>query len=244
MNALGRSLIAWGVASAIVVGSGTAAGQPNPDAGGEAAADAGTGGPRPIDRALELDREGKPVEAARILMDALAEAPVTGQEPEQERARLFMAHLRTRVARVRFDVPPDVIELVIEVDGRPVPSDGHGKSYAINPGRHQVRARALRAGVPVTLDQAFSVSPLEVHTVWLEHLAAEACTCSLPPPCLREARDEEEARRCMTTGRVRAGCGGCGASSGAAREDGWVVPFAIGWLAYRRRRALSRSAKA
>jgi len=242
MSALGRSFVAAGVASAIVLGAAVAVAQPDPlldggaDAGPAAAAEALRA---KVDRALDLDREGKPVEAVRLLSGAVDDVRAAGKGPEVARARLTVLRLLARVAKMRFDVPPNTTDLVVEVDGRPVVSPAEGKSYTIDPGQHQVTARALRGGVPVALDETFSVFPLEVHTVWLGQMApaAEACICERMPACMDEAHNEEEARRCMATGRIRPGCGGCGTSSGGTQGVGfWAVPLALGWLAHRSRR--------
>lgn len=200
-----------------------------------------------IDRAIELDREGEPVEAARRLATVLEAARATNEKgPEIDRARIASNHALARVAKVRFDVPNDLFELQLEVDGRPVVRPSEGKTYSIDPGPHRVTGSALRGAVRVGLDEAFVVAPLEVHTVWLGRMSEQpgACPCQPIPPCMNDARSEEEARRCLETGRVRPGCGGCGTSPGDPLGSAWpLVPLLLGWLMRRYGFAHQRSTK-
>lgn len=218
---------------------------------GDAGSDAGTDAQpvetlrERVDRAIELDRAGKPLEAAREL-EVLLEAARAANEggPEIDRARIASKHAVARVAKVRFDVPKDVLELQLEVDGRPVARASEGKVYSLNPGSHQVTASALRGGVHVGLDETFVVAPLEVHTIWLGRMSeqAGACPCGPLPPCLSEARTEAEVHRCVETGRVRPGCGGCGTSPDDPVGHVWpLFPLVLGWLVCRHRLAHQRS---
>jgi MYXO-CTERM domain-containing protein len=219
------------------------------DAGSDADASGDSTDPRraTIDRAIDLDHEGKPVEAAKRLATVL-EAARTANEtgPEIERAKTASSHALARIAKVRFDVPKDVFDLRVEVDGRPVLRASEGKTYSIDPGSHHVVASALRGGAYVGLDETFEVSPLEVHTVWLGQMSERpgVCPCQPIPACMNDARTEEDARRCMETGRIRPGCGGCGASSDDSVGSTWpLLPMVLGWLARVRRRAHQRSTR-
>lgn len=198
-----------------------------------------------VDRAIELDREGKPVEAARLLAAMLEAARATHDaDPEIDRARIASNHALARVAKVRFDVPKDAFDLQLEVDGRPVVRASEGKTYSIDPGPHRVVASAVRGAVRVGLDETFVVAPLEVHTVWLGRMSeqAGACPCGPLPPCLSDARTDAEVHRCIETGRVRPGCGGCGASPDDPVGHVWpLFPLVLGWLVCRRRLAHQRS---
>lgn len=241
----GRNVVGgFVVALACTLSSGAAAESAGLEGDGGSAQDAGSldadGGAtetrrNAIDRAIALDREGKPVEAARRLAPILEAARASNETgPEIERAKSASAHALARIAKVRFDVPTDLFELQLEVDGRPVVRPSEGKTYSIDPGPHRVSGSALRGAVRVGLDEAFVVAPLEVHTVWLGRMSEQpgACPCQPIPPCMNDARSEEDARRCMETGRLRPGCGGCDTTTDDPVGAAWpFLPTVLGWLA-------------
>jgi len=98
------------------------------------------------------------------LLDALQDAQKALEDGIRKRdpavtkiARERVEQLLRRVPHVTFQPSPGLEQLVVTFDERPVPTAALTKRFSIDPGDHTVHAEGLQNGIPLTLDEKYTV---------------------------------------------------------------------------------------
>jgi hypothetical protein len=113
-------------------------------------------------------------------------------------ARERVESLLRRVPHVTFQPSPGLEGLSVSFDERPVPTAALTKRFSIDPGEHTVHAEGLQNGIPLTMDEKYTVGEGQLLTVPL--------VLKSPPPeyltpgqlkCMLAAKDQEDVLKCL-----------------------------------------------
>src|SRR6202035_4997662 len=80
-------------------------------------------------------------------------------------ARERVEQLLRRVPHVTFQPSPGLEGLEVTFDERPVPAGALTKRFSIDPGDHTVHAEGTQNGIPLSLDQKYTVGEGQLLTV-------------------------------------------------------------------------------
>jgi hypothetical protein len=129
---------------------------------------------------------GRSATAWREFRTAAEGAAKDGRADRAQFAKTHIAKLETRLSRLSVVVPADAPpELVVEVDGAPLPRGEWGKATAIDPGHHTIVAhvaarKSWTAAVDIGPDR--DAQTVEVATPLPEAPAASPAAGAAPPP--------------------------------------------------------------
>lgn len=145
---------------------------------------------------------GALVEALRDAEKALREALEKRDIATVRAGKATIDELTPRIPHVTFAIPSGTTDLVVTFDDRPVPVDGFGKKFAVNPGPHAAHAEGKLNSVPLVFDKDYDVKEGELVTV------AVVLTPAKPEfltqgqlSCMVTAKSQEEVLKCLPENR-------------------------------------------
>jgi hypothetical protein len=139
------------------------------------------------------------------LIDGLRDAQKALEEGIRKRdpavmkiARERVESLLRRIPHVTFAPAPGIDELQVTFDDRPVPSNALTRRFSIDPGDHHVHAEGLQNGIPLTLDQNYTVGEGQLLTVPLV-LKSQAPEYLTPGQlkCMLGAKSQDDVIKCL-----------------------------------------------
>ena len=143
------------------------------------------------------------------LVDALKDAQKALEIGIQKRdagvmkvARTRVKELLERIPHVTFVPPPNVPDLAVKFDDRPVPNEALTKKFSVDPGKHKVVAEGSVNGFPATYQEEYDVKEKEFVTV---HITLKALDQALVTPgqikCMLAAKSQEDVEKCLPQNR-------------------------------------------
>jgi hypothetical protein len=113
-------------------------------------------------------------------------------------ARERVEQLLRRIPHVTFQPTPGLEDLQVTFDDRPVPTNALTKRFSIDPGDHRVHAEGLQNGIPLTLDEKYTVGEGQLLTVPLV-LRAPAPEYLTPGQlkCMLGAKSQDDVIKCL-----------------------------------------------
>jgi hypothetical protein len=113
-------------------------------------------------------------------------------------ARERVEGLLRRIPHVTFAPAPGLEDLQVTFDDRPVPANALTKRFSIDPGDHHVHAEGLQNGIPLSLDQNYTVGEGQLLTVPLV-LKSQAPEYLTPGQlkCMLGAKSQDDVIKCL-----------------------------------------------
>jgi hypothetical protein len=113
-------------------------------------------------------------------------------------ARERVEGLLRRIPHVTFQPSPGLDELQVTFDERAVPVNALTKRFSIDPGDHKLHAEANQNGIPLSLDQSYTVGEGQLLTVPLV-LKSQAPEYLTPGQlkCMLGAKSQDEILKCL-----------------------------------------------
>ena len=139
------------------------------------------------------------------LLDALQDAQKALEDGIRKRDPAVMKLARDRVEQILRRVPhvtfqpgPGIEGLEVTFDDRPVPTAALTKRFSIDPGDHTVHAEGLQNGIPLSLDDKYTVGEGQLLTVPLV-LKSQAPEYLTPGQlkCMLGAKNQDEVLKCL-----------------------------------------------
>jgi hypothetical protein len=139
------------------------------------------------------------------LLDALQDAQKALEDGIKKRdpavtkiARERVEQLLRRVPHVTFQPSPGLEQLTVTFDERPVPTGALTKRFSIDPGDHTVHAEGLQNGIPLSLDEKYTVGEAQLLTVPLV-LKSQAPEYLTPGQlkCMLAAKNQDDVVKCL-----------------------------------------------
>jgi hypothetical protein len=139
------------------------------------------------------------------LLDALQDAQKALEDGIRKRdpavtkiARERVEQLLRRVPHVTFQPAPGLEGLEVTFDERPVPVGALTKRFSIDPGDHTVHAEGTQNGIPLALDEKYTVGEGQLLTVPLV-LKSQAPEYLTPGQlkCMLGAKNQDEVLKCL-----------------------------------------------
>lgn len=139
------------------------------------------------------------------LLDALQDAQKALEDGIKKRdpavtkiARERVEQLLRRIPHVTFTMPQGVDNLVVTFDDRPVPINALTKRFSIDPGDHTVHAEGTQNGIPLSLDEKYTVGEGQLLTVPLI-LKSQAPEYLTPGQlkCMLGAKSQDDVLKCL-----------------------------------------------
>ncbi len=139
------------------------------------------------------------------LIEAIAELEELARQSARERrfrmsrkAKSKAARLRRRLPVLIIEVPADVDDLVVKLDGSTLPDDLLDQEMPVNPGPHTIAAEGKREGLPLRFEQ-------EVLLEVSKRLTVEVRLAAGPPKwatrrelkCMLEAQSPDDFAKCL-----------------------------------------------
>jgi tetratricopeptide (TPR) repeat protein len=148
------------------------------------------------------ERVGKLIDSLRDTQKALEMGIKTKDQPLMKLARERVQTLLKKIPHVTFVPPPGVADLTVTFDGKPVPQERLGRQFAIDPGKHKVRAEGTANGVPLQFEEEYDVKEGDLLTVniTLKSQAPEYLTQG-QMKCMLAAKSQEEVLKCLPEGK-------------------------------------------
>jgi len=191
----------------------------NPDAFQEASAGLAADMAGKLDECIDHDKKSLEIEEqprtrlhlsscearSSHLLDALQDAQKALEDGIRRRdplvtkaARERVEQLLRRVPHVTFVPAPGLDGLEVTFDERPVPNGALTKRFSIDPGDHTVHAEGTQNGIPLSLDQKYTVGEGQLLTVPLV-LKSQAPEYLTPGQlkCMLGAKNQDDVVRCL-----------------------------------------------
>jgi hypothetical protein len=139
------------------------------------------------------------------LLDALQDAQKALEDGIRKRdaavakvSRERVEQLLRRIPHVTFTMPQGVDNLVVTFDDRPVPINALTRRFSIDPGEHTVHAEATQNGIPLSLDEKYTVGEGQLLTVPLI-LKSQAPEYLTPGQlkCMLGAKSQDDVLKCL-----------------------------------------------
>lgn len=139
------------------------------------------------------------------LLDALQDAQKALEDGIRKRdpavtkiARERVEQLLRRIPHVTFTVPQGVDNLVVTFDDRPVPINALTRRFSIDPGEHTVHAEGTQNGIPLAVDNKYTVGEGQLLTVPLV-LKSQAPEYLTPGQlgCMLSAKNQDDVLKCL-----------------------------------------------
>jgi hypothetical protein len=139
------------------------------------------------------------------LLDALQDAQKALEDGIKKRdaavtkiARERVEQLLRRIPHVTFTIPQGVDNLVVTFDERPVPINALTRRFSIDPGDHAVHAEGTQNGIPLALDEKYTVGEGQLLTVPLI-LKSQAPEYLTPGQlkCMLGAKSQDDVLKCL-----------------------------------------------
>lgn len=139
------------------------------------------------------------------LLDALQDAQKALEDGMRRRdaavakvSRERVEQLLRRIPHVTFTVPQGIDNLVVTFDERPVPINALTKRFSIDPGDHAVHAEGTQNGIPLSLDEKYTVGEGQLLTVPLI-LKSQAPEYLTPGQlkCMLGAKSQDDVLKCL-----------------------------------------------
>jgi hypothetical protein len=139
------------------------------------------------------------------LLDALQDAQKALEDGIRRRdplvtkaARERVEQLLRRMPHVTFQPSPGIEGLEVTFDERPVPTNALTKRFSVDPGDHTVHAEGTQNGIPLSLDQKYTVGEGQLLTIPLV-LKSEAPEYLTPGQlkCMLGAKNQDDVVRCL-----------------------------------------------
>jgi hypothetical protein len=86
------------------------------------------------------DKLGHTASAWGALDEAKAMARKNGDEERRAFAEKWQGELASKLSRLRIEIAPEVKNVVVLIDGKPLPPGAVGSALPVDPGEHEVRA--------------------------------------------------------------------------------------------------------
>ena len=144
------------------------------------------------------------------LVDALKDAQKALENGIQKRdagvmkvARTRVKELLERIPHVTFVPPPNVPDLTVKFDDRPVPNEALTKKFSVDPGKHKVVAEGSVNGFPAQFQEEYDVKEKEFLTVRIT-LKPPANDSLITPgqiKCMLAAKSQEDVEKCLPQNR-------------------------------------------
>jgi hypothetical protein len=139
------------------------------------------------------------------LLDALQDAQKALEDGIRKRdaavtkvSRERVEQLLRRIPHVTFVAPQGVDDLVVTFDERPVPINALTRRFSIDPGEHAVHAEGTQNGIPLSVDEKYTVGEGQLLTVPLllksqkpEYLTPGQLNCML------SAKSQDDVLKCL-----------------------------------------------
>jgi len=139
------------------------------------------------------------------LLDALQDAQKALEDGIRKRdaavtkvSRERVEQLLRRIPHVTFTLPQGVDNLVVTFDERPVPINALTKRFSIDPGEHAVHAEGTQNGIPLSIDEKYTVGEGQLLTVPLI-LKSQAPEYLTPGQlkCMLGAKSQDDVLKCL-----------------------------------------------
>ncbi|HEY8091890.1 MAG TPA: DUF3570 domain-containing protein [Polyangiaceae bacterium] len=133
-------------------------------------------------------------DAQKALEDGIKRRDPAVTKIAQERVEVLLR----RIPHVTFQPAPGLEDLQVTFDERAVPANALTKRFSIDPGDHKVHAEANQNGIPLSLDQSYTVGEGQLLTVPLV-LKSQAPEYLTPGQlkCMLGAKSQEDILKCL-----------------------------------------------
>jgi len=143
-------------------------------------------------------RTGQLIEGLRDAQKALEDGLRKRDPAVMKIARDRVEALLRRIPHVTFQPAPGLEDLQVTFDDRPVPPNALTKRFSIDPGDHRVHAEGLQNGIPLSLDEKYTVGEGQLLTVPLV-LKSQAPEYLTPGQlkCMLGAKSQDDVIKCL-----------------------------------------------
>jgi hypothetical protein len=143
-------------------------------------------------------RTGHLIDALRDAQKALEDGIRKRDAAVAKAARERVEGLLRRIPHVTFAPAAGVQDLVVTFDDRPVPTNALTKRFSIDPGDHRVHAEGTQNGIPLSLDEKYTVGEGQLLTVPLV-LKSQAPEYLTPGQlkCMLGAKSQDDVIKCL-----------------------------------------------
>lgn len=186
---------------------------------------------RPTSRFLGAqcrERGGKWSEALRDYQETIEVARQAGMTATAQEAQNRAQALREKIPRIVVRAPKDATELVVKIDGQPVPADKLGGEVWVDPGHHTVQATGKTSGVALKFEQVVDMAENDRKVVEITPGAAPGTALKDKRilECMSNARSREEAQKCLEKPKEASGLDVKVAAEFSAYQDSDAVSVA------------------
>jgi tetratricopeptide (TPR) repeat protein len=143
-------------------------------------------------------KAGKIIDALRDNSKALELAKTKNDSATIKQVQERVTELLPKLAHVTFLVPPDVSEMKIVFDDRPIPPERQGDNFTIDPGKHKVHAEAAFRGARVSFDDD-KIQVAEGQTVQVKITFSGTALTAEQIRCMVSAKTPEDVQICVGT---------------------------------------------
>lgn len=141
-------------------------------------------------------KAGKIIDALRDNAKALEAAKAKNDAATLKQVQDRVTELLPKLAHVTFETPPDVSDLKIVFDERPIPPARYADNFTIDPGTHKVHAEGVLRGARVSFDDD-KIAVAEGQTVKVKITLKPAALTGGQLECMVAAKTQEEILQCL-----------------------------------------------